>query len=207
MSNVTVRFKFGSALVGAVIGLEAGLYGVGELACGVLWPESKMCGLPAVFFGGSLGAIAGTVAGALIANRFGANLIAFGQRDTWIRNALLFAFAAFAGVWYISLLEGKGESFQLWYWLTIMPALCSVSAAIGYYAPRHAWRWGVAPLLGQWLWVVFEQRSQIGIGNLGPFAHVVVFAQYALSAIPCVIAAEIGAYLSHARSAHVTVRE
>ncbi len=36
----------------------------------------------------------------------------------------------------------------------------------------------------------------VGAGNLGPFAHVVVFVEYVLAAIPGIISAEIGAYLS-----------
>jgi hypothetical protein len=201
MSDVTGLFKSAGALVGATLGVQAGTYGVGVLACGVLWPESNMCGLPAVFTGAAIGGIAGVMAGWLIAHRYGANLIAFSRRDTWMRNTLLFAFLAFAGIWQFAATEGTGASFRLWYWLLTIPCLAAISAAFGYYAPRHAWLWGAAPLLGQWLWVLVGQGPQIGAGNLGPFAHVVVFGQYALSAIPGVIAAEVAAYSSRSRSA------
>ncbi|MEJ0075535.1 MAG: hypothetical protein WDO17_08820 [Alphaproteobacteria bacterium] len=201
MSNVSVQFKFASALVGALSGYQAGLYGFNDLACGVLWPASNLCSTPTVLAVVALGAIAGAVAGWHIANRFGANLIAFSRRDTWTRDVLVLAFAAAIGSWYMALLEGKGASFQSWYWLVVMPGMCAVAAGLGFQFPRHAWRWGAALLFGQWIWVIFTQGSQIGIGNLGPFAHVVVFAQYALSAIPCIIAAEIAAYWSRSRSA------
>jgi hypothetical protein len=203
MRDVTGPFRFAGALVGATLGVQAGTYGVGALACGVLWPEANICGLPAVFTGSALGGIAGAAAGWLIAHRWGSNLIAFSRQDTWMRNALLFAFLAFVGIWQLAAFEGTGQSFRLWYWLLTMPCLCVMSAAFAYHVPRQVWLWGVAPLLGQWLWVLVGQGAQIGAGNLGPFAHVVVFGQYALSAIPCVIAAEIAAYWSRSRSQRI----
>jgi hypothetical protein len=89
---------------------------------------------------------------------------------------------------------GSLEAFQFWYWLAATPALCIVSAVLGYLSPSKAWIWGLVPLAAQWVWEV--PGSSVGTGNLGPFAHVVVLAMYALSAIPSVIAAEIAAFLS-----------
>lgn len=114
-----------------------------------------------------------------------------------MRNVLLFCVAALIGVLAIVLVTwntGPLEAFRFWYWLVAIPALCIVSAALGYWVPNHAWRWGVAPLFGQGLWELFASGSQIGAGNLGPFAHVIVFVMYALTAVPCVIAAEAAAY-------------
>jgi len=114
-------------------------------------------------------------------------------------RVLSFALAALAGLLAIIVVEhstGSIEAFRLWYWLAAMPALCIVSAILGYANPHHAWRWGVIPLLAQWLWQLYGEESQIGTGNLGPFAHVVIFAMYVLAAVPCVLAAEIAAYFA-----------
>jgi len=86
------------------------------------------------------------------------------------------------------------EPFRFWYWLVATPALCIVSAALGYRSPRRAWIWGLLPLAAQWLWDL--PGSSVGAGNMGPFAHVVVLIMYVLSAIPSVIAAESAAYVS-----------
>ncbi len=202
-----VGSKIAGALIGAIYGGACGYYASATLACSVLWPQSNLCGLPAMFIGAPLGAVAGAAAVLLVAHRFGPRLIVLCRGDSWMRTTLLFALAAQVGISAISLLDWHGETFRLCYWLMVIPWLCAFSAITGYWVPRHAWRWGVAPLLGQWLWEIVAHGDQIGIGNLGPFAHVVVFAQYALSAIPCVIAAEVAACLSHARSAPVPVSD
>lgn len=116
-----------------------------------------------------------------------------------MRNTLLFIGMALVGALAIVLVVWTTDStaaFRAWYWLAAIPALCILSAVLGYWVPRHAWRWGVAPLLGQWLWEVLPSGTQIGMGNLGPFAHMVVFAEYALTAVLCIAAAEIAAFLS-----------
>jgi hypothetical protein len=87
------------------------------------------------------------------------------------------------------------EAFRVWYWLAAIPALCIVSAALGYLSPSKAWIWGLVPLAAQWVWDV--PGSSVGTGNMGPFAHLVVLAMYALSAIPTIIAAEIAAHVSN----------
>jgi hypothetical protein len=122
-----------------------------------------------------------------------------------MRNALLFIGTALVGAVAIALVvwnTGSPAAFRAWYWLAAIPALCIVSAVLGYWIPRHAWRWGMAPLLGQWLWEILASGTQIGTGSLGPFAHVVVFVGYALTAVLCIVAAEIAAFLSR-RAARV----
>jgi hypothetical protein len=54
-------------LAGAFLGYLAGVY----LACGLLWPESNLCGLVGVFVAGPLGLLAGIVAGIYVARRPG----------------------------------------------------------------------------------------------------------------------------------------
>jgi len=195
MRTDMLRFKIGSSVVGVI----AGLYTAAPVACSVLSPQSPACGWPTVLSATALGGVAGAAAGWLIAYRYGPRLITFGHDDTWVRRLVLFALAALVGVWFSAVLEGKGEAYRAWYWLAVFPSLCAASAGLGTWRPTHAWRWGLAPPFGQWLWEIIAHGDQIGIGNLGLFAHVVVFAEYALSAIPCVIAAEIGAYWSRTR--------
>ena len=128
-----------------------------------------------------------------------------------MRKLLLLAAAALAGIATFILVErhtgcfsiscataGSLEAFRLWYWLAAIPVLCIMSGILGYLSPGKAWIWGLTPLLAQWAWEV--PGSSIGTGNLGPFAHVVVLMQYALSAIPGAVVAEIGAYLSRRAS-------
>jgi hypothetical protein len=120
-----------------------------------------------------------------------------------MRNALLFIGTALVGAMAIALVDrntGSPAAFRAWYWLAAIPALCLVSAVLGYWIPQHAWRWGVAPLLGQWLWELLASGTQTGTGNLGPFAHVVVFVGYALTAVFGIVAAEIAAFLSQRRA-------
>jgi len=205
VSNVTGQFRFGSAVGGAVVGFEAGLFGVSELACGVLWPQSDLCGLPAVITAASLGTIAGGAIGWRIAPGIRPLVIGFNQlqvEDSRTGDAVRFALAALAGLSTTLLLDARSSGLlRESYWTLIIPLFCILSATIGYSAPKRAWIAGVAPLFGQWLWQIIAHGDQIGIGNLGPFAHVVVLGQYALAAIPGVIAAEIAAYVSRRRSA------
>ena len=93
MSNVTAQFKFGSAVAGAFVGLEAGILGVVYLAC-ALWPESDLCGLPAGLTAASLGAIAGGALGWRAAPRLRPLVIAFNQKsleDSRTGDAIRFA--------------------------------------------------------------------------------------------------------------------
>ena len=57
---------------------------------------------------------------------------------------------------------------------------------LGAAEPRRAWRWGVAPLAGQFATMLVSQ----GIGNLLPLGVIV----FAILSIPSVFAARFGAY-------------
>jgi hypothetical protein len=188
-----VLVRVASAFLGAIVGLQLSYWATASIACGLLGPQSNICGLPAVFLAAPFGVVAGLGAAFLIGYRFAPDLAAFARRDSFARTTLAFALAAMMGLSTVAIPEWRGESFRLTYWLVTIPSLCTAAAGLGYWIPRHAWRWGVAPLLGQWLWEILVEGSQIGTGNLGPFAHLVVFVSYALAAIPCIIAAEIGA--------------
>jgi hypothetical protein len=60
-----VAIVVGGAVLGAVLGYMSGAY----LGCAVLWRASNLCGLPGVFFGLPIGALAGSLAAHRIAQR------------------------------------------------------------------------------------------------------------------------------------------
>ena len=64
-----VLIKIGSSLLGAMIGLVLSYFAGVLVTCGLLFPESNLCGLPAVFTAVPLGIVAGAIAGWLIARR------------------------------------------------------------------------------------------------------------------------------------------
>ena len=68
-----------------------------------------------------------------------------------------------------------------------MPVVCAVSLMCGAAEPRRSWRWGVAPLVGQFGTMLVTQ----GVGNLLPLGLIV----FALLSIPSVLTARLGAYV------------
>jgi len=66
-----------------------------------------------------------------------------------------------------------------------MPLVCLVSAVLGFLEPVRPWRWGVAPLVGQFSWMLVTQ----GPGNLLPLGVIV----FGILAIPSIITARLGA--------------
>jgi hypothetical protein len=64
-----VLIKIGIALLGAIVGMVVSYFAGASAACGLLWPESNLCGLPAVFVALPLGIVAGAIVGWLIARR------------------------------------------------------------------------------------------------------------------------------------------
>src|SRR5262245_6593568 len=120
-----------------------------------------------------------------------------------MRSVITFCLAAVVGVLAIvavSSIAPGGELFRFWYWVVATPLLCLGAAALGYWFPKRAWLWGVAPLFGQWLWH-YIGFPETGSGNLGPFAHIVVFIEYALTAVLTIAAAVAGTRLSPRRVA------
>jgi hypothetical protein len=63
-----------------------------------------------------------------------------------------------------------------------------MSLVFAFFVPQRSWRWGVSPLVGQFVWLLISE----GPGNLLPLGVIV----FAVLSIPPVIAARIGAYLS-----------
>jgi hypothetical protein len=96
-------------------------------------------------------------------------------------------------VWVVvSNATGRREAWDSqWYFLISVPVVCIVSAALGFVEPNRPWRWGVAPLVGQFSWMLFTQ----GPGNLLPLGVVV----FGMLSVPSIITARIGAFFGSKR--------
>ncbi|MGC3975690.1 MAG: hypothetical protein QM771_15110 [Nitrospira sp.] len=105
-------------------------------------------------------------------------------RDTW-----LFVTAAAGGmvVWtLVSAFSHKSEAWDSDLYFTLgMPAVCLLSALLGYLEPNNPWRWGAAPLVGQALVMLLTHSP----GNLMPFG----ILMFGILALPSIVAAKIGA--------------
>ncbi|HXV68054.1 MAG TPA: hypothetical protein VD738_03940 [Nitrospira sp.] len=87
----------------------------------------------------------------------------------------------------VSTVSGRREAWDSEsYFLIGMPVVCVASAALGFLAPSKPWRWGVAPLAGQFAWMLLTQ----GPGNLLPLGLVV----FGVLSVPSIITARIGAF-------------
>lgn len=97
-------------------------------------------------------------------------------------------------VWVVvSNATGRREAWDSqWYFLISVPVVCIVSAALGFVEPSKPWRWGVAPLVGQFSWMLFTQ----GPGNLLPLGVVV----FGVLSVPSIITARIGAFFGSKRA-------
>src|SRR5262245_59544903 len=116
------------------------------------------------------------------------------KRDRWF---WLGAAAGGAAIWaLVAVASARREAWGAGlYWSVGMPAVCLLSLALGYLHPARSWRWGVAPLIGQFLCMLLMQ----GPGNLLPVG-VLVFAALSL---PSILAARIGAFARSRRVSNV----
>ncbi len=110
------------------------------------------------------------------------------KKDTWL---YLVAIVCGVSVWaLVSAASGKREAWDSSLYFSVgMPIVCVVSAALGFFEPRHSWRWGVAPLVGQFFWVLLTQ----GPGNLLPLGVVA----FGILSVPLIITARIGAFFGN----------
>ena len=113
------------------------------------------------------------------------------------RKVLLLGIAALAGIVTFVLVEWLVPSRNAF--VTALPALCVVSAILGYVWPRKAWQWGLTPFLAHAIWQVLGPYSHGKWGNLGPIPYVFPFYAAVLAAIPAMIAAEVAAYIVRRR--------
>jgi len=113
------------------------------------------------------------------------------KKDYW-----LYGLAVVTGivVWVVvSTLSGRREAWDSqWYFLIGMPVVCVVSAALGFVEASRPWRWGVAPLIGQFSWMLLTQRP----GNLLPLGLVV----FGVLSVPSIMTARIGAFIGSKRA-------
>ena len=113
------------------------------------------------------------------------------KKEYWLYGlALVTGILVWAAV---SNATGRREAWDSqWYFLVSIPAVCIVSAVLGFVEPRGAWRWGVVPLVGQFSWMLFTQ----GPGNLLPLGVVM----FGVLSVPSIITARIGAFLGSKRA-------
>jgi len=106
------------------------------------------------------------------------------KKDYWLYGVAVVVGAA---VWVVvSTISHRREAWDSeWYWLVGVPVVCVLSAVLGFVEPDRPWRWGVAPLVGQFFWMLVTQ----GPGNLLPLGVIV----FGVLAIPSIITAWLGA--------------
>jgi len=106
------------------------------------------------------------------------------KKDYWLYGV---AVVIGAVVWVVvSTVSGRREAWDSeLYFLFGMPVVCAMSAVLGFFEPDRSWRWGVAPLAGQFTWMLVTQ----GPGNLLPLGVIA----FGVMAIPSIITAWLGA--------------
>jgi hypothetical protein len=110
------------------------------------------------------------------------------KKDYWLYGlAIMIGIAAWIAV---STASGRREAWDSeWYFLIGTPAVCLASAVLGFLEPSKSWRWGVAPLVGQFSWMLVTQ----GPGNLLPLGVVV----FGVLSVPSIVTAKIGAFFGN----------
>lgn len=109
------------------------------------------------------------------------------KKDSWF-----YLIAVTSGVltWItVSAVSGRTEAWDSGLYFSVgMPVVCIVSMVQGFFESRRPWRWGVVPLVGQFLWMLLTQ----GPGNLLPLGIIV----FILLSVPSIAAARIGAFIA-----------
>ncbi len=108
------------------------------------------------------------------------------------REHLLYLAAAVCGalIWiFIALASGRKEAWDSGLYFSIgIPAVCLVSMAFAFVEPNCSWRWGILPLVGQFVWMLVSA----GPGNLLPLGVIV----FGVLSVPPIVAARIGAFIA-----------
>ena len=106
-----------------------------------------------------------------------------------------FSVAAFLGliVWTsISFLTGKSEAWDSkYYYMLGFPFLMVVSGVLGFLAPNHPWRWGVAVMVLQPVVLILQTFLIPSPGAIFYSAGVLFFL---ILTTPTILASYIGAY-------------
>jgi hypothetical protein len=82
------------------------------------------------------------------------------------------------------------------YWIAVYPGMMIASALLGYLAPSLPWRWGLAMIMGQALWLFLKTSLKSGVPNLWPIS----LAFFAILSLPCIGAAYLGAFLGRRKA-------
>ena len=102
------------------------------------------------------------------------------------REHLLYLLAAGCGaaIWiFIALASGRNEAWDSSLYFSVgIPAVCLVSMAFAFFGPKRSWRWGVLPMVGQFVWMLLS----LGPGNLLPLGVIV----FGVLSIPPTIATD-----------------
>lgn len=113
------------------------------------------------------------------------------KRDTW-----LYVTAVTGGALVWALMSASSHKREAWdsdlYFTVGLPAVCLLSAVLGYLQPDKPWRWGAAPLAGQGSWLLITQ----GPGNLLPLGIVL----FGILALPSIFTAKLGARMAKKRA-------
>lgn len=108
------------------------------------------------------------------------------KKDYW-----LYGVTTVAGIIVWAVVSTISHRREAWdsesYFIFGMPVVCLVSAVLGFVEPGRPWRWGVAPLAGQFFWMLVTQ----GPGNLLPLGVIV----FGIQSIPSIITAWLGAFV------------
>jgi hypothetical protein len=105
--------------------------------------------------------------------------------------AALLAIGSGAGLWiWAAQAAGKLEAWDGPYYVSrVIPALALVSAACGFLAPRHAWRWPSLIYLSQFIVMIGQAKPPVG--PLAPLG----FIMMAVLALVNVVPAYLGAFV------------
>ncbi len=109
------------------------------------------------------------------------------KKDYWL---YLVAAVCGATVWIlVALASGRREAWDSGLYFSVgIPVVCLISLVFGFLEPSRSWRWGVAPFMGQFVWMLVAN----GPGNLLPLGVVV----FGVLSLPSMLTARIGAYVA-----------
>jgi hypothetical protein len=109
------------------------------------------------------------------------------KREYWL---YLLAAVCGAVIWMlIAQASGRREAWDSGLYFSVgIPAVCLVSMACAFFEPNRSWRWGILPIVGQFIWMLLSQ----GPGNLLPLGVIV----FGVLSVPSIIAARIGAFIA-----------
>ena len=108
------------------------------------------------------------------------------KKDVWLYVIAIMIGVLTCGV--ISMISGRKEAWESPSYFSVgMPVVCAASAILGFIESQKAWRWGIAPLVGQFFWMLFTQ----GPGNLLPLGLIA----FGVLSVPSIITAKIGAFV------------